>query len=69
MELVEDGIAERALVAFAEGEIGEDFRGATEDGGVAVDRGVAGAEADVVGSELAAEGEPFSLTRALTGQV
>ena len=45
--------------------IGEDFCGAAEDGGVAVDGGVAGGHADAVGAEVAAEGEEFFVDEGL----
>lgn len=67
VELVEDGVLERALVTFAEGAVGEDLGGATEDGGVAIDRGIAGAEADVIGAKLTTESEPFFVDEGLDG--
>ena len=48
-----------ACGAFAQGDVGEDLRGAAEDRRVAVDRGVAGAQADVVRAELAAQRQPL----------
>ena len=54
-----------ACGAFAQGDVGQDFGGAAEDGRVAVDRGVAGAEADVVRAELAAERQPFLVDQGL----
>ena len=41
--------------AFAQRDVGEDFRGAAKDRRVAIHRRIAGAEADVVRAELAAE--------------
>ena len=55
MEFVHDHFLHVGRRAFAQRDVGEDFRGAAKDGRVAIDRGVAGAEADVVRAELAAE--------------
>ena len=65
MELVHDDLLDVGLGAFAQGDVGQDFRGAAENGGVAVDGGVAGAEADVVRAELAAEGHEFLIDKGL----
>ena len=65
MELVHNHLLGRGLGALAQGDVGQDFRRATEDGGVAVDGGVAGAEADVVRAELAAEGHEFLIDKSL----
>ena len=54
-----------ACAPFAQGDVGEDFGGAAQDRRVAVDRGVAGAQADVVGAELAAQAEPFLVHQGL----
>ena len=48
-----------ACRAFAQGDVGQDFGGAAEDGRVAIHRGVAGAQADVVRAELAAQRQPL----------
>ena len=54
-----------ACGAFAQGDVGQDFRRATEDRRVAIDRGVAGAEPDIVRPELAAERQPFFIHQRL----
>ena len=59
MELVHDHVVHRGLRAVAEGDVGEDFRGAADDRGVVVDGGVAGDHADVFRAEDVAEGEEF----------
>ena len=59
VELVHHDILHVRLRAFAERDVREDLRRATEDGRVAIHRGVAGAEADVVRTEFAAEREPL----------
>ena len=56
-----------ACAPFAQGDVGEDFGGAAEDGRVAVDRGVAGAQADVVRAELAAQRQPLLVDQRLDG--
>ncbi len=50
---------------FAQGDVGQNFRRAAEDGRVAVDRGVAGAQADVFGTEIAAQRQPFLIDQRL----
>ena len=59
MELVHDDVVHRGVRAVAEGDVGEDFRGAADDRGVVVDGGVAGDHADVFGAEDVAEREEF----------
>ena len=54
-----------ACAPFAQGDVGEDLGGAAEDGRVAVDRGVAGAQADVVRAELAAQRQPLLVDQRL----
>ena len=56
MELVHDHVVHRGLRAVAEGDVGEDFRGAADDRGVVVDGGVAGNYANVFRAENVAEG-------------
>ena len=48
-----------ACGAFAQRDVGEDLGGAAEDRRVAIHRGVAGAQADVVRAELAAQRQPL----------
>ena len=67
MEFVHDDFLDVGAGAFAQGDVGEDFGGAAEDRGVAIDGGVAGAEADVFRAEFAAEGEPFLVDKGLDG--
>ena len=67
VELVHDDVPDVGLAAFAQGDVGQDLRGAAEDGRVAVDRGVARAQADVVGTELAAERHPLLVDKSLDG--
>ena len=59
VELVHDDVVHRGVRAVAEGDVGEDFRGAADDRGVVVDGGVAGDHADVFRAEDVAEGEEF----------
>ena len=59
VELVHDHVVHRGLRAVAEGDVGEDFRGAADDRGVVVDGGVAGDHADVFRAEHMAEREKF----------
>ena len=65
MEFVHDDFLDIGLRALAQGDVGQDFRRAAKNGRVAVDGGVARAEADVFRSELAAEGEPFLVDQGL----
>ena len=59
VELVHDDVVHRGVRAVAEGDVGEDFGGAADDGRVVVDGGVAGDHADVFRAEHVAEGEEF----------
>ena len=65
MEFVHDDFLHIGLRAFAQRNVGEDFGGAAKNGRVTIDRSVAGAEADVVGAELAAEGHEFFIHQRL----
>jgi hypothetical protein len=65
MELIHDNLPDGGLGAFAQGDVGQDFRRAAENGGVTVDRGVARAEADVIRAELAAERHEFLIDKRL----
>jgi hypothetical protein len=65
MEFVHDDFLDIGLGAFTQGDVGEDFRRAAQNRRVAVDGGVAGAEADVFRPEFAAEGEPFFVDKGL----
>ena len=67
VELVHDHLAHGGVRALAERDVREDLGGAAKDGRVAVDRGVAGAEAHVVWAELAAEGEKLLVHQRLDG--
>ena len=55
VELVHHNVADTGARTLAQGDVCEDFRGAAQDGRIVVHRGVAGAQADVVRTELAAE--------------
>ena len=67
MEFVHDDVPHVGRRAFAQGDVGQDFGGAAQDGRVAIDRGVAGAEADVVRAEFAAEGHALLVDQRLDG--
>ena len=54
-----------ACVPFAQGDVGQNLGGAAENRRVAVDRGVAGAQPDVVRAELAAQAEPLLVDQGL----
>ncbi len=56
MELVHDDVVHRGVCAVAEGDVGEDLRGAADDRSRVVDGGVAGDHADVFRAEDVAEG-------------
>ena len=59
MEFVHDDLLDVGLRAFAQGDVGKDLGGAAEDWRIAVDRRIAGAQADVVGTELTAQPKPL----------
>ena len=65
MKFVHDHVLHVGRRAFAQRDVGENFRRAAEDGRVAVHRGVAGAQADVVRPELAAERHEFFIHQRL----
>jgi hypothetical protein len=67
MELVHDHVEDGAGFAFGQGHIGQNLGGAAEDGRVAVDRGVAGGEPHVLGTEFPAEREPLLVDQGLDG--
>jgi hypothetical protein len=57
VELVHDDDAEVCVDTLAQRHVGQDLGGAADDGGVGVDRGVAGHHSDVVGAEDVAQRE------------
>ena len=59
MEFVHNDFLDVGLWAFAQGDVGQDFRRAAEDGRLPVDGGVAGAQPDVFRAELAAQSQPL----------
>ena len=65
MELVHDDLLDVGLRPFAQGDVSQDLGGAAKDGRVAIDRGVAGAQAHVVRAELAAKGKPLFVDQRL----
>ena len=67
VELVHDDVRDVGERPLAQGDVGENFGGAAEDRRIAVHRGVAGAQADVLRAELAAQGEPFFVDERLDG--
>ncbi|MCB5294732.1 hypothetical protein BJQ90_04201 [Arthrobacter sp. SO3] len=67
VELVHDDGAEFCGGTLAEGDVGQDLRGAADDRGVLVDAGVAGDHADVLGAEDLAQGEELLRDERLDG--
>ena len=67
VELVHDHRADVAFGAAVEGDVGEDLGRAAEDAGLRIDGGVAGHHADVLGAEVAAEGEELFVYQRLDG--
>ena len=65
MKLIHHHVVHVGIRAVAERHVRENFRRAAEDGRVAIDRRIAGAEADVVGAELAAERHPLFIHQRL----
>ena len=59
VELVHDDVVDVGVRALAQRDVGEDLGGAAEDRRVAVHRGVAGRQADVLRPELAAQVHPL----------
>ena len=59
MKFIHHHVVNIRVRAFAQGDVGENLRRAAENGRVAIHGGVARAEANVVGTELAAERHPF----------
>jgi hypothetical protein len=57
VELVHDDLIHRCVLAVPQGQVGEDLRGAADDRGVGVHRGVAGHHAHVLGAEDLHQGE------------
>ena len=67
VELVHDDLTDVGVAALAQGVVGEDLRGATDDRGIGVDRGVAGQHADVVGPERGRQVEELLRHQGLDG--
>lgn len=67
VKLIDDDVVCWGVLAVAKGEVGEDFGGATNDGGFGVDGGVAGDEAYVFGAEGLTEGEEFFVSEGFNG--
>ncbi len=65
MKFVHDHVLHVGRRAFAQGDVRENFRRAAKDGRVAIHRGVAGAQADVVRPELAAQRHEFFIHQRL----
>jgi hypothetical protein len=59
VKLVHHHVLHIRVRALAQRDVRENLRGAAEDGRVAIHRRVTRAEANIVGTELAAEGEPL----------
>ena len=67
MKFIHDHLAHPGGRAFAQGNVGEDFGGAAQDGRVVVDGGVAGAQADVVRAKITAKSHEFLIHQGLDG--
>ena len=67
MELVHNHVADQAAGSIAQGHIGQDFSGAAEDGCPMIDGGVAGAQTNILGSKLFAQGQPLFIDQGLDG--
>ena len=59
MEFVHDDVIGVCVRTIAESDVGEDFRGAADDGSGGIDRGIASDHADVFRTEGMAEGKKF----------
>ena len=67
MELVHHDVRDGERFAFAERHIRKDFCRAADDGGVAVDGGIAGRKSHVFGAEFLAERHPLFVHERLDG--
>ena len=67
MKFIHDDIIDCGRGAFAQGNIRKNFGRATEDGRGAIDCRIAGAEADIIRSEFAAERQPFLVRQRFDG--
>jgi len=67
VELVHHHVVDPRVLARAQGHVGENLGRAAQDGRVAVDRGVARREPDLVGPEFAAQRHPFLVDERLDG--
>lgn len=67
MEFIHHDIVHPGACTLAKGDVSKNFGGATEDGGVAIDGGVPGAEAHVIGTEFPAERHPFLVDQGFDG--
>src|ERR1700761_6356724 len=65
MKFVHDDVAHIGGGTFAKGDVGQNFRRATKDGRIAVDGGVASAEADVFRPKFPAERHEFLIDKRL----
>ena len=65
MEFVHDDILDIGRRAFAQGDVRQNFRRATKDRRIAVHRGIAGAEPDIVRAELPAQRHAFFIHQRL----
>jgi len=67
VKLVHDDLLHVGRGPFAQGEVGQNLRRAAQDRRVAIDRGIARAQADIVRPELAAQPQPFLVHQRLDG--
>ena len=67
VKFVHHHVTHVGLGALAQGNVCQDFRRAAEDGRIAVHRGVAGAQADIIRAEITAEREEFFIHQRLDG--
>ena len=65
VKLVHDHVVDLCLIAVAQGDVGKNLRGATEDGCAAIDAGVACHHADIFRTEIATEREELLVDQCL----
>ena len=67
VELVHHDVVHGRVRPVAQRDVGQHLGGAAQDGSVAVDGGVSGGQAHVLGAQLAAEGHPLLVDQGLDG--
>ena len=67
MKFIDDHILNTRIFTLPQGDVCKNFGRAAEDGGITIDGGVPGAEADLVRPELATQRQPLLIDQRLDG--